>query len=158
MNFFRKYRRPEGPSAVDEIAQLMLRPKRVLFVDDNQALRYFMEGEIAPKFRVNLIWASSASEARSLITESVEPFEAAILDVVLANGSGLDLYRKLLQASPHTQVVFLTGNDSPGLRKAIDEIGPARVYSKDRIIDFQFARALFSQFRIPEIYAPPMPV
>jgi CheY-like chemotaxis protein len=71
--------------------------KRVLLVEDNEAFREafarMLELELAPDLDVVFAQADSLAEAHALLGE--EALDAALIDVGLPDGNGLDLVREL---------------------------------------------------------------
>lgn len=79
---------------------------RLLLVDDNDSFRELVENWLAPRF--DLVAASSAAEAFAALDRFTP--DLIVLDVMMPNVSGLDMYRTLrerpnLATKP---VLFLT--------------------------------------------------
>jgi ActR/RegA family two-component response regulator len=129
--------------ASDAGLEARYRRKRLLVVDDDPNFRLRV-AQSASEFWVEVVEVGSCAEARGELAAD-RSFAAALLDVRLINGSGLDLYRAIIARAQATQVVFLTGYDSHDLRKEIEAIGPARVHDKSRCSDPAFLRQLFAQ-------------
>ena len=144
-----RYKQPTGPTLAEKLALSFSKVKRVLFVDDDEVLQEFMAHEVAPAFCADFLGVRSVAEARTAVEGSL-PFDTALLDVKLTNGNGVELYREIAKKFPAMQVVFLTGYDSPELRQKIEAIGPARVYSKARVLDLTFLSQFFAQLGIHE--------
>ncbi len=137
----------EDTTLADRIADALSRPKRMLFVEDDAAFREYVSRKIEPKFDVRVEYAATTSEARDKF-EGEEPFDAAILDVKVTNGDGVWLYQLIMQRWPTIEVIFLTGYDSEDLRRKIEKVGPARVFSKDRMMNSDFIASLLSHLGI----------
>jgi DNA-binding NarL/FixJ family response regulator len=127
----------------DPAIEARYRRKRLLVVDDDASFRLRV-AQSASEFWVEVVEVGSCADARGELAGE-RAFAAALLDVRLINGSGLDLYRAILARAVATQVVFLTGYDSHDLRREIEDIGPARVHDKSRCSDSDFLRQLFVQ-------------
>jgi DNA-binding NarL/FixJ family response regulator len=131
-------------SLANALVALEQRIKRLLIVDDDVLTTDFVSAMVRREFYGVAISASSCREARQLLNDC-EPFDAAILDHALTNGVGLELYAEIKKRWPQMKVVFLTGYDSPGLRRKVEGIGAARVHSKDAMSDLNFTRELLEE-------------
>jgi two-component system OmpR family response regulator len=80
---------------------------RILYVDDHEDTS-FMLTHLLGQSDYQVVTASSMSEALSRIRH--EKFDLYILDKRLPDGSGLDLCRKLNEATPDVPVIFYTGD------------------------------------------------
>jgi DNA-binding NtrC family response regulator len=78
--------------------------KNLLIVDDNPLFRKCVADFFKDRFRV--LEAGTCEQASGLLTR--ESIDLAILDEQLPDGSGLDLCRRLLQASPLAKVIYAT--------------------------------------------------
>jgi len=74
------------------------RQKRILLVEDNEAFReafaQMLKLELAPELNVAFTEADSLAEAHTLLQEEDE-LDAALIDIGLPDGDGLDLVREL---------------------------------------------------------------
>lgn len=120
--------------------------KKILFVEDDETFRNYIDETASPQFDLELVCSDRTSDASNKLEH--EDFDAAILDVRMTNGSGLSLYRKIIERWPYLQVIFLTGYDSPQLREEIEQIGPARIYSKDSMRRPEFFDHLMAQLHV----------
>lgn len=81
---------------------------RILLVEDHDSivrgLAYFLERE---NFQV--VTAKNVSEAKRKIEEM--PFDLALLDIMLPDGTGYEVCRELRLLRPETPVIFLTAKD-----------------------------------------------
>ena len=140
--------KPCGPTRSEKVAAIFSRPKYILFVDDDQRINELAR-EITQSFRADLTIATSVGEARDAINSGI-PFDVVFLDVRLTNGNGVELYREIAARFPKLKVIFMTAFFSDELQSKIEAIGPARVYSKPRLLDLRFLRQLFAQIGIGE--------
>lgn len=120
--------KPEIPSLTEQLTKVMLRGKRVLFLDDDHDLGTLMES-ISDNYQMDLVKVKTSGAARQKI-ESGEEFDAAILDVNVANGNGIALYRWLKESFPRLQVIFLTGLPVEAIAEQVHAVGSAPIYSK----------------------------
>jgi DNA-binding response OmpR family regulator len=73
---------------------------------------------------------TAATRAAGLAALAREPFEAAVVDVRLPDGDGLEVVRTAHQASPPTPVIVVTGFPSRHARQAALAAGAAAVVAK----------------------------
>lgn len=131
------------PSLSTQLAEVMLKGKRVLFLDDDHYLQQLVNA-VSKKYDLQLVSARTSGDARMLI-ERTEPFDAAILDVNVANGDGINLYQWIKDNYPKMAVVFLTGYNSEIVAEKIHAIGSAPIYSKPSFSQTKFIGELFEQ-------------
>ena len=81
----------------------------VLVVDDEPAIRRAL-GKVFARGGMDVVEANSGRDALELLATGVA-VDAAVCDVVMPGGSGLDLYDRLTHEAPQLvgHVVFLTG-------------------------------------------------
>lgn len=92
----------------------------LLFVDDNLSLvevttRYI--GEIRPGWRFLL--AHTLAEGRRIYNQCFP--DAAVLDVGLPDGNGLDLLNEFKQHRPGLPIVMISGNNNEALRLEVSD-------------------------------------
>jgi DNA-binding response OmpR family regulator len=80
---------------------------RILYVDDHEDTS-FMLTYLLGQSNYEVVTASSMAGALNRIRN--EKFDLYILDKRLPDGSGLDLCRRLNQATPDVPVIFYTGD------------------------------------------------
>jgi len=151
--FIRRTKTTSENSLASQLQRSFSRSKRVLFVDDDVELCRFMERAISRRFKVEIVSVPRANQARELLAED-PGFDAAIFDVRVTNGDGIQLYADVKDAMPGLKVVFLTGYYSDEIRRKIEAIGPARVYSKDRAMQIDFMEQLLRELGVAD-QAPP---
>lgn len=81
----------------------------LLIADDDAFVRSVLEAQLAGDFEV-VARAKDATEAIALATEH-RP-DAALVDVQMPGGGGLEAVRQISQCSPETCIVVLSGDDS----------------------------------------------
>ena len=88
---------------------------KLLIVEDDRVQALMVGGLIQTRADgpMELCWASTLAEAVERLTG--EHHDAALLDLNLPDSRGLDSYRRLSRASPHTPVVVLTGEEDTAL-------------------------------------------
>lgn len=80
---------------------------RILYVDDHEDTS-FMLTHLLGQSDYEVVTANSVSHALTLIHE--EKFDLYILDKRLPDGSGLELCRRLHEATPDVPVIFYSGD------------------------------------------------
>ena len=81
----------------------------VVLVDDDDIFRQVMAGELA-RLEFNVTPAGSGAEAIKTITE-LQP-QIVLLDLQLPDMTGLDVLKRIREASPASEVIMLTGHGS----------------------------------------------
>ena len=119
-------RRPRGRGA----------EKRVLLVEDNEAFREafarMLELELAPDLDVAFAQADSLAEAHALLKEE-DTLDAALIDVGLPDGDGLDLVRELEEDGAGIEslpTLVITANPECSVASRAMEAGARGVLSK----------------------------
>ncbi|MEZ6064949.1 MAG: sigma-54 dependent transcriptional regulator [Planctomycetaceae bacterium] len=82
---------------------------RVLFVDDEPAIRMVMKNEL-PRMGHEVTICEDGAQAISALEE--REFDAAIIDLRMPGLSGWDVVEKLVQVAPHTDFIISTGHGS----------------------------------------------
>jgi CheY-like chemotaxis protein len=110
--------------------------KRVLLVEDNEAFReafaQMLELELAPDLDVAFAQADSLAEAHALLREE-EALDAALIDVGLPDGNGLDLVRELEEDDGSIEplpTLVITANPERSVATRAMEAGARGVLSK----------------------------
>jgi two-component system, OmpR family, phosphate regulon response regulator PhoB len=121
---------------------------RVLLVEDDRSLGRTLT-ERLEKDRLEVVWAQTIAEAESRLTE---PWDLAILDVKLPDGSGFGLARQIKRTTL-TPVMFMTALNSAENRLEGFEIGgdeylPKPFHLKEFMLRVQ--HVLATQ-RVPEV-------
>ncbi|AGA88769.1 CHASE3 domain-containing protein [Stutzerimonas stutzeri] len=106
--------KPIDPSRVMEVIRACLQigglKPRILHVEDDDDLRVLLAKQIA-SLDVELAGAATLHEARQLI--SAQPFDLAIIDLMLPDGDGSELFDQLAQSIPPPPVIIFSALDTP---------------------------------------------
>lgn len=103
----------------------MIVPPHVLVVDDDQEIRKLLGRYLGEQgFKVSLAGSKREFVERVL----TERLDIVVLDVLLPDGSGLDLCRYLRQRSPHIPVILVTA-----LKEEVDRIIGLEIGADDYI-------------------------
>lgn len=153
MRFTDSYRRQEPLAAriCREHCQPVI-PKRILFLDDNTTLRDMLIETVLRDYHADFVGVGTVTEARREIEAG--GIAAALLDIRLGDGNGIDLYAEIARRWPAMEIVFLTAWDDTMHRQLIEAIGPARVFSKSRLADLLFVERLLAQLHVGKKTAP----
>lgn len=109
-----------------------------VIADDHPAVLFAVSRYLAGEGFVVVATATTCDAAESAILEHRPA--AAILDVAMPGGSGLDLLRTIVRKAPETRVVLYTGADQPGLaREALDAGAPGFVRKEAPLDDLSRA-------------------
>lgn len=106
--------KPVDPSRVMDVVRACLntsgtRP-RILHVEDDEDLRVLLARLVEP-LEIDLEGAATLSEARSLIDS--HRYDLAIIDLMLPDGDGSELFDQLAQTTPPPPVIIFSALDSP---------------------------------------------
>jgi putative two-component system response regulator len=101
-----------NPSVIESAktapANQMTATATVLFVDDYEALRNFVQS-VLEQYGYRCTTAANAAEARGRLKE--QTFDLAVLDVRMPGESGLDLAKYIRKEFPDIAVLMATGED-----------------------------------------------
>jgi DNA-binding response OmpR family regulator len=106
-------------------------PRKLLIVDDDVHIRRLIKLYLRGS-AFDVAEAATGEEALELAAR--EPFDVAIVDLILPYYGGLRLCQKLKASEPAPRVVIITGDESPETREA------AREYRGDAFILKPFTR------------------
>jgi len=101
----------------------------VLIADDSAVVRTALEKKLKAAYAtVTLAASSAAADAIDVST-----IDAALLDLDLGDGSGVELALRLVERRPELRVAFFSSADDVVLRARAEAIGP--VFSKPNEVD-----------------------
>ena len=101
-------------------------PKTILIADDDQAIRGMIRSVLSREgFDVDVV--ESGNEAIALLTR--KHYDAVVLDVAMADGSGHDVLEKLAEQRPDDKCVVVISATSPA---DLEEVAAANVQAKLR--------------------------
>ncbi|MHC1744776.1 MAG: response regulator [Syntrophobacteraceae bacterium] len=89
----------------------------ILVVDDERGIRFTVKAFLEADG--HSVETAEAPEAALAVIES-KPIDVVLTDIILPGMSGVDLFRKIRERSPHTQVVMMTGE--PTLETASESL------------------------------------
>jgi two-component system, NtrC family, nitrogen regulation response regulator GlnG len=95
-------------------------PKSICILDDDASVRYSIEQLLDS----DGLKAQSFEEAEDFLTHArSHAVSLAVLDVWMPKTSGLEVQARLLELSPDTKVIVMTGRETPAIRAAALEDG-----------------------------------
>ena len=107
-------------------------PLRVLVVDDDDVFRERLERALRSRgFRT----ASASNSVRALELVNESPFSAAIIDLRMPGGSGLELLRRLREFAPEVKALLLTGYGSIATALEAVRLGAVHYLTKPVDVD-----------------------
>ena len=97
--------------------QTQLRPKRILIVDDEVRVAYFLQEGLKG---LGDDYEVQTTESAELALQAIdkESFDLAVIDFRLPGINGLDLIERLQVVSPGTQTILITAYGSPDIEHA----------------------------------------
>lgn len=132
-------------SVAERFANALSRPKHLLLVDDSADFIAAFE-KMLQGYNAEVYTADSLDKARTVVEAVL--FDAVILDCLLTNGHGVELYREIMAEKPELPVVFLTAASAINERARIETVGPARCHSKMRLFEPGFLDSLLLQLGV----------
>jgi DNA-binding NarL/FixJ family response regulator len=104
-------------------------PKRILVVDDSQAIRQAVRSCIESNTEWQICGeAENGSVALDMVRKQ-NP-DIVVLDLAMPGMNGLELAREIAASAPRTRTIMFTANDCEGLIKAAQAVGISRVIAK----------------------------
>ncbi len=125
-----------GPLMVEPVNE----PRsRILVVDDDPADRQLIT-HILEKQGVTVVGAGTVAEALAVVRQ--QTFDTAVLDVLLPDGDGIDLFRQIRELDSTLPVVFVTASGSSNTAIEAMQLGafdylvkPLQVAEVRRVVD-----------------------
>jgi two-component system response regulator PilR (NtrC family) len=115
---------------------------RVLVVDDEQSLRRMME-VMLQRAGHEVTLATGVATAREIIDGAAAPFDVVITDLVMPDGSGLDVLDHARARSSETQVIVVTAHAS--VETAVDAMQRGAYGYLEKPIGVATARAMIDK-------------
>src|SRR5262245_6669611 len=98
----------------------------MLIVDDGQYVRELLMDWLSPHY--DCVSAASLEEATQLL--STHSFHLVITDIMLPDGSGLDVCQLVKRSAPHTSVVAISGAANSETRAKALSLGAVHFLKK----------------------------
>lgn len=122
---------------------------RLLIIDDRETVRQALEDRLSHAPEIELVGAAGSAEEGMEAVRTLAP-DVVLLEIKMADGSGLDACRRIVEAAPSSHVIVLTSYMDEAERQAAFRAGAASYVLKD--IDSQrLIRAIESVQRNHEL-------
>lgn len=110
-------------------------------VEDNLALRNSLIGSLETMAQAHIVGVADAeSDAVAWLTQAGNPWDLAVVDVDLREGSGFGILQSVQARSPAQQVVVLSNHAEHDIRRVCLALGADQVFDKvtelERFFDF----------------------
>ena len=121
----------------------------MLIIDDRETVRQALEDRLSHAPEIELVGAAGSAEEGMEAVRTLAP-DVVLLEIKMADGSGLDACRRIVEAAPASHVIVLTSYMDEAERQAAFRAGAASYVLKD--IDSQrLIRAIESVRRNHEL-------
>lgn len=110
---------------------------KVLLVEDQKHVRSAV-AEFLNALGVLRVEATVGTEAEALdwLQHHQQDWDLAVVDLILEQGSGLNVIKRARQTSPEGHIVVLSGFATPGMRQYCEKLGANAVFDKVQIPAF----------------------
>lgn len=135
-------------SAVNELLEKLIRPARVLLVEDDPEAGGAFAAWLTNYYVCDLLWVKRGEDAEKAIETTTAPFDIIFLDLILPDVSGVDVLRAIKKKMPDVPVVIVTGAAGSSLAGEAATLGVVGLFSKPFSGD-----ALRNVFRVYKIKA-----
>jgi DNA-binding NarL/FixJ family response regulator len=109
----------------------MPRSSRAFLVEDNPVMRRGLVEELAKSANVDVVAsASSEEDALRWLAAHAAEVDVVVLDLVLAQGSGLGVLKRMKRQGIAVDAVVLTNHDSADMRHRCESAGAAALFDK----------------------------
>lgn len=103
---------------------------RLLIIDDRDTVRRALEQRLGHAPEIELVGSASSTTEGLHAVQTLLP-DVVLLEIKLADGSGLDACRRILAVAPSVHVVILTSYMDEAERQAAFQAGAASYVLKD---------------------------
>lgn len=106
---------------------------RVFLVEDARNMQVMMAELFAQLGNMTVV-GSAGTEAEALmwLEESADRWDLAVIDLVLEQGSGMNVVTRAKKTHPKGRVVVFSGYASPGVSEHLKALGADAVFDKAR--------------------------
>ena len=103
---------------------------RLLIIDDRDTVRQALEELLGHAPEIDLVGSAGSTAEGLQAVRALSP-DVVLLEIKLADGSGLDACRRILEVAPSTRVIILTSYMDESERQAAFQAGAASYVLKD---------------------------
>ncbi|MBX3588498.1 MAG: response regulator [Ramlibacter sp.] len=109
---------------------------RTYIVEDNATIRENLIGTLEELTCIKAVgFSETEDEGREWLTRSGQPWELAIVDLFLKQGSGLGVLEACRSRQPGQKLVVLSNYATADMRKRCAQLGADAVFDKSNEID-----------------------
>jgi DNA-binding NarL/FixJ family response regulator len=105
----------------------------LLIADDNDLFVNALEGLLERESSIRVVARAANGEAAAQLAAELGP-DVVLMDLSMPNVDGFDATARILEESPETAVVVLTGSDDPVDQERARSVGAVGYVTKDRIL------------------------
>ncbi len=116
--------------AVEDNIKQSMGKIRLLIIDDRESVRQALEARLGHAPEIELVGSTGSSQAGVRAVLDQNP-DVVLLEVKMADGTGLDTCRRITQARPSTAVIILTSYVDEAERQAAFQAGASSYALKD---------------------------
>ncbi len=120
----------------------------VLICDDDEQLRR-VSARILRRTGVTVITASTGQEAIECVRADGGTIDLVLLDVLLPDINGCDVFRTIFQLNPKIRVILISGYSESDVGKRLDVIKPSFILMKP--VDAKMLRKTVARFLPPHM-------
>lgn len=107
---------------------------RILIVDDHAVLRFGLRAILETQQHLEVVGEADDSSSALALANTKQP-DIVLLDLDLGKEDGSDLIPGLLDVSPNTRVIILTGVRDPRAHERVVQLGAMGIVLKDAALD-----------------------
>jgi DNA-binding NarL/FixJ family response regulator len=105
----------------------------LLIADDNDLFVNALEGLLERESSIRVVARAANGEAAAQLAAELGP-DVVLMDLSMPNVDGFEATARILEESPETAVVVLTGSDDPVDQERARSVGAVGYVTKDRIL------------------------
>lgn len=110
---------------------------KVFLVEDLQRMRGLLADLFSSMGGLSVVGsATTEAEAKLWLDEHVDGWDVAVIDLVLEQGSGMDVIRRCKAADGGGKVVVFSSYATPGVRQHCRDLGADAVFDKSETAGF----------------------
>ena len=104
-------------------------PLRILVVDDESLIRWSLVETLSDS-GCEVVAVTDAGSAVQVVTDSMVPFDVALLDFRLPDSNDLTLLSRLRRLTPATRIILMTAYGTPEMSQEALDLGAYCVLNK----------------------------
>ena len=121
---------------MESLSPQLMRSLRAFIVEDSPVIRENLVATLEEMTPVRVVGtAEDEATAVRRLTDPSQPVDIAIIDIFLAQGSGMGVLKALLDAGTSVERVVLTNYATEDVRRHCIALGAAKVFDKSGEID-----------------------